>query len=259
MKVSILISNYNKFNYLKKTLKNVLNQNFKNYEIILFDDQSTDKSLELIKKYKKIKLIINKKKKIPFSPMLNQINAVHQSFKKSKGKIICLMDADDVFFKYKIFHINDFFQKFKNKNFLVNTPKTSNAFFKFKHKNKNKHIWPTIFPTSCISARRSFLKKFFKYSLPKKFKNLAIDARLSIFAKYFYNDYNILDKELNTYAIDQKGNWSIYKHLSINWWISRNEAFEYLKFILKLRNKNFKKSIDYYLTKTIYWIIKNTL
>ena len=87
MKVSVLISNYNKFNYLKKTLNYVLNQNFKNYEIILFDDQSTDKSLEIIKKYKKIKLIINKKKKIPFSPMLNQINAVHQSFKQSKGEI----------------------------------------------------------------------------------------------------------------------------------------------------------------------------
>ena len=40
MKISILITNYNKLNYLKKTLKYVLNQDFKNYEIILFDDGS---------------------------------------------------------------------------------------------------------------------------------------------------------------------------------------------------------------------------
>ena len=46
MKISILITNYNKLNYLKKTLKYVLNQDFKDYEIILFDDGSSDKSVQ---------------------------------------------------------------------------------------------------------------------------------------------------------------------------------------------------------------------
>ena len=64
MKISILITNYNKLNYLKKTLKYVLNQNFKDYEIILFDDGSTDKSVDFVKRFKKIKLIINKRKKL---------------------------------------------------------------------------------------------------------------------------------------------------------------------------------------------------
>ncbi len=251
MKISVLISNFNKYIYLKKTLKNIVNQNFRDYEIILFDDQSNDKSIDLIKKYKKIKLIINKKKKNPFSPMLNQINAVHEAFKKSKGDVICLMDADDFFFKNKISYVNDFFQRNIDSNFLVNTPKTFGTFFKYKNKNSTKHIWPTIFPTSCISARRIFFSKFFKYSLSNKFENLAIDARLNIFAKYYYNDYNILKKKLNSYTIDQKGNWSKYNHLSINWWISRNEAFEYLKYILKLRKIRFKKSSDYYLTKFV--------
>lgn len=251
MKISVLISNYNKYKFLKKTLKNIVNQNFNDYEIILFDDQSEDKSVDLIKKYKKIKLIINKKKKIPFSPMLNQINAVYEAFKKSKGDVICLMDADDSFFKNKILNINNFFIKNKDKKFLVNTPETFGTYFKYKNKNSNKHIWPTIFPTSCISARRIFFSKFFKYSMPKRYKNLAIDARLNIFAKYYYNDFNVLQKKLNSYTIDQKGNWSQYNHLSINWWISRNEAFEYLKYILKLRKIRFKKSSDYYLTKFV--------
>ena len=55
--ISILITNYNKEKFLKKCLDSVYYQNYRNYEIILFDDCSDDKSLEIIKKYKKIKLI----------------------------------------------------------------------------------------------------------------------------------------------------------------------------------------------------------
>ena len=62
-KISVLITNYNKSKFLFKTLRSVCNQNFKNYEIILYDDASSDNSIEIIKKFKKVKLITNKKKK----------------------------------------------------------------------------------------------------------------------------------------------------------------------------------------------------
>ena len=55
--ISILITNYNKENFLEKSLHAVCNQNFQNYEIILFDDCSKDNSVEIIKRFKKIKLI----------------------------------------------------------------------------------------------------------------------------------------------------------------------------------------------------------
>ena len=115
MKISILITNYNKLNYLKKTLSYVLNQNFRNYEVIVFDDLSTDKSVDYIKRFKRIKLIVNKKKKIKYEALLNQNNAIMEAFKASNGEIICLMDADDIFFKNKLLHINNFFQKNKKK------------------------------------------------------------------------------------------------------------------------------------------------
>ena len=62
--ISILITNYNKSKFLNKSLKSVLNQNYRNYEIIIFDDNSLDNSLEIIKKYKNINLIQNNNKKI---------------------------------------------------------------------------------------------------------------------------------------------------------------------------------------------------
>ena len=61
--VSILITNFNKSHYLNETLKSCINQNFKNKEILIFDDCSTDNSLKIIEKFKKkIKIKKNKKK-----------------------------------------------------------------------------------------------------------------------------------------------------------------------------------------------------
>ena len=51
-KVSILITNFNKGKYIEKALKSSLDQTYKNCEIILFDDKSTDNSLINIQKYK---------------------------------------------------------------------------------------------------------------------------------------------------------------------------------------------------------------
>ena len=48
--ISILITNYNNYKYLNKSLSYTTSQNYNNYEVILFDDQS----IHLIKKYKKV-------------------------------------------------------------------------------------------------------------------------------------------------------------------------------------------------------------
>ena len=82
--VSILITNYNKEKFLKKSIKSCLNQNFREKEIIIFDDCSNDKSLKIIKKFSKVKVIKNKRKKYLSGP-LNQIYGLSQIFKKSKA------------------------------------------------------------------------------------------------------------------------------------------------------------------------------
>ena len=61
---SILITNFNKDKYLSDNIKSCLAQNYKKKEILLFDDKSTDNSLKILKKYKKIKVLINKKKNL---------------------------------------------------------------------------------------------------------------------------------------------------------------------------------------------------
>ena len=120
--ISVIITNYNKEKFLLKNLKSLKKSVFKDFEIILFDDVSTDNSLNIVKKFKSIKLLQNKKKKFK-TPALNQINGIIESLKYAKGEIICFLDSDDFFSKYKLNLIYKFFKKNKNFKSVYNFPR----------------------------------------------------------------------------------------------------------------------------------------
>ena len=63
--VSILILNFNNARFLNRSIKSCLNQSYKNFEILVYDDKSTDESISILKKIKnkKIKIFFNKSKK----------------------------------------------------------------------------------------------------------------------------------------------------------------------------------------------------
>lgn len=54
VEVSVIIPVYNSENYLDECLDSVINQTFKDIEIICINDGSADKSLEILEKYKKL-------------------------------------------------------------------------------------------------------------------------------------------------------------------------------------------------------------
>lgn len=253
--ISILITNYNKSKFLEKSLKSVKSQNYKNYEIIIFDDASTDDSLKIIRKFKEIRLIINKKK-FSNSSAINQINGLKKAFLKARGKIICLMDSDDYFKKDKLFKINKYFESNKEKKILYNLPivaKGNN--FKIS-KNENNKSWPTIFPTSCISVKREYFKIFLQNVDIQKFENLEIDARMNIFFYFYLKEYNILNEFLTEYNFDHLGITAKVSKYSRKWWIRRSEAFEYMGLVFNKRKETFRKNFDYMITNFISSILK---
>lgn len=88
--VTVYIANHNYEKFLKKSINSVLNQTYKNYELIIIDDGSTDNSFKILDKYKhyeKIKIIIQKNKG------LNITNNI--ALKIAKGDFITRLDADD--------------------------------------------------------------------------------------------------------------------------------------------------------------------
>ena len=90
--VSIIVPIYNVEKYLEKCVCSILNQDYNNLEVILVNDGSTDKSLEICerlqKKDNRIK-IINQKN-------LGVSAARNNGFYYSKGDYICFIDSDDI-------------------------------------------------------------------------------------------------------------------------------------------------------------------
>jgi glycosyltransferase involved in cell wall biosynthesis len=108
--VSVVMPVYNAEKYLPQTIESILNQSYKNFEFIIIDDCSTDKSWEIIQRYakrdKRIKGFKNKKNlghKLSLQLAKKYIN--------KKSEFIARMDADDV---------ADLSRLEKQINFLVN-------------------------------------------------------------------------------------------------------------------------------------------
>lgn len=89
---SVVISLYNKEKYIENTLKSVLNQTFVDYEIIIVNDGSTDKSEEIMQQFDD--------SRIKFFSKINEGVSVARNFgiEKATGTNIALLDADDFWF-----------------------------------------------------------------------------------------------------------------------------------------------------------------
>ena len=61
MTISFIVTSYNYADYIKETIASIQNQTFKDFEIIVVDDFSTDNSVEILKKIDGIKLICHEK------------------------------------------------------------------------------------------------------------------------------------------------------------------------------------------------------
>lgn len=114
-RVSILIPIYNEEKSIKKTLNSVLASDYpKNkFEVIVIDDGSTDKGLEIAKKFKSKVRIFSKKKNE------GKGSALNFGIKKSKGEIIFTMDADTF---VDIQSLKNMVRYFKNKRIMSVCP-----------------------------------------------------------------------------------------------------------------------------------------
>ena len=106
--VSIIITYFNKKEYINKTLNSIFSQTYKNCEIILVYDDENLYDLQLIQllmvKFKKKKIIINKKN-------IGVSKSRNKALKYCKGKYIAFIDADDLWKSNKLYKQIQFMEK----------------------------------------------------------------------------------------------------------------------------------------------------
>lgn len=98
-KVSIIIPVYNAEKFIGKTIESVLNQTYKNWEMLIFNDKSKDNSLKIIKKYsekdERIKVVDSKEN-------VGVVAARNKLIEIATGEFIAFLDADDYWKQNKL-------------------------------------------------------------------------------------------------------------------------------------------------------------
>lgn len=92
-KISIIMASYNYSNFLPEAIESVINQTYKNWELIAVDDASSDNSVEIIQNYAKneprIKLFTHDTNK-------GLASAIQTGVENSTGKWIAFLESDDI-------------------------------------------------------------------------------------------------------------------------------------------------------------------
>ncbi len=103
IKVSVIVPVYNVEKYISKCLDSLVNQTFKNFEIIIVNDGSTDNSEKIIQEY------LKNNKNMSYFKIKNSGQAVARNLgiKKSKGNLITFVDSDDYIDSYMLEKLYD--------------------------------------------------------------------------------------------------------------------------------------------------------
>lgn len=165
MKITIVMPVYNTKKYVDQAIQSILNQSFQDFEFIIIDDGSTDKSLSIIKSFndKRIQIIQNKKN-------LGLIKTLNKGIDLAKGKYIARMDADDIAKPERLAKQLRFLEKHTNyalvgtqANFIFED-KLSNSQFKME---TNSDLLATLSLFNCpfihpsVMIRTEILKEFY--------------------------------------------------------------------------------------------------
>lgn len=107
MLVSVLINNINYGKYLGECIDSVLSQTYKDFELIIVDDGSTDESSLLLDQYS----AVDQRIKVIKKENGGQLSAFNAGFCASKGEIIFFLDADDLYTKNYLAFATSFYKE----------------------------------------------------------------------------------------------------------------------------------------------------
>ena len=170
-RVSVVIPVYNGEKFIKKSIESALNQTYKNLEVVVINDCSTDKTEEVIfKEFKNIigsKIIYHKNEK-----NLERAKSRNKGVELSSGKYIFFLDADDLWEKKYVEKVIDIFKR-EDADIVYSFPRIlvdeNDKIVRISKKNLPKDLGEIIFssqigyPTATAIKKEKFLGYIDKY------------------------------------------------------------------------------------------------
>ena len=95
--ISVLMSTYNRAAYIKRAIDSVLAQTYKDFELIIVDDGSTDNTGEIIESYQDERIIY-----LPLAQNSFYCYAANYGLKKCKGDYVAFINSDDEWMPEKL-------------------------------------------------------------------------------------------------------------------------------------------------------------
>ena len=251
--VSIIVNCHNGQKYLKKCIKSILNQSYKNWELIFWDNCSTDKSIKIANNFKDKRIKIFRSKSF-----YKLYHARNLALSRCKGKYVCFCDTDDMWIKQKLKLQIKEITKDNNLKILY-----SNYYVLNELKNKKLKKFNKILPSGVIGQKllNSYDVGILTVMIEKKllyknqfnsYYNIIGDFDLFIYLS-LKNKIKAIQKPLAIYRVHNQ-NLSTNKLdifiSEINNWLNKNEkksiysklSFKMIKILLiKLKIKNFMK------------------
>lgn len=268
IKFSIIIPIFNSEKYISKCINSIIQQNYKNWEIIIIDNNSTDRSIKIVKSFKNKKIRIFK---------INNKGIIAKSrnlgIKKSKGNWIAFLDSDDYWNKNKLnicekiiknetidFIYHDLKVESENKILIPNmkSAKLKRPVIKYLLLSGN------IIGNSSVVVRRSLLIKVGLIDTSKKMIT-SEDYNMHLKIAEISNNFKYINKCLGTYRIHPDNISKKNFDWSISAKYSANKFYHYLneKELRLLKNNLIYLKAKYYFNnkknKLAYSYLKKSL
>ncbi len=111
-RISVIVPSYNQGDFLERTLLSVINQNYPNLELIVIDGGSTDRSVDILKKYSSYFAYTVSEQDT------GQANAINKGFRKATGDLMGWMNSDDCYVPGSFYHLAKAYAAHPRANFF---------------------------------------------------------------------------------------------------------------------------------------------
>jgi glycosyltransferase involved in cell wall biosynthesis len=210
--VSIIMPAYNTEATIRESIKSVIKQTYTNWELIVINDGSTDKTVEFIKSFTDDRIILLEQKN------LGVVNARNNGLKYSKGELIAFLDSDDLWLKEKL-EIQLKFMKSNNVQFsytksysFSSNSKNIKEAFKFislGFEDKEEILIYDFIPTLTVMVHRCIIDDIGYFDTELKAAE-DWDLWIRILQKY---KVGFLEEYLSKYRVTGTGlSSNLYKH-----------------------------------------------